>query len=154
MVGIRFKANNWTCNVLGDSCLIAKIGGEYIFGTSQDVEKFDNNPDYLDSASNKKGRGTCKMLSEVMSSSNPLVLLVSDPFSDYVLEHKKIGDIDALVNELLTINTHENFEAIVAKYFGDNNKIIETFRLHSDKDLSEKEYEEIISKAINKEDEK
>lgn len=116
LVGIRFKANNWTCNVLGDSCLIAKIGGEYIFGTSQDVEKFDNNPDYLDSASNKKGRGTCKMLSEVMSSSNPFVLLVSDPFSDYLLEHKKIGDIDALANELLTINTHDEFEALVAKW--------------------------------------
>ena len=116
LVGIRFKSNNWVCDVLGDSCLIAKMGDEYIFGTSQDTEKFDNNPDYFDSDSNKQGRGTLKTFSEALSPSNPFVFLVSDPFSDYLLEHKKNGDIDTLVNELLTINTHDEFEAIVAKW--------------------------------------
>ena len=116
LVGIRFKADKWDCDVLGDSCLIAKVGSNYMFGTSQDTEKFDNHPDYFDSDSNKQGRGTIKTFSEALSSSNPFVLLVSDPFSDYLLEHKKIGDIDALVNELLTINTHDEFEAIVAKW--------------------------------------
>lgn len=116
LVGIRFEFNKWTCDVLGDSCLIAKIGNEYKFGTSQDTEEFDNHPDYFDSDSNKQGKGTYKTLSEALSSSNPFILLVSDPFSDYLLEHNKIGDIDALVNELLTINTHEDFEAIVEKW--------------------------------------
>lgn len=117
LVGIRFdESNNWNCDVLGDSCLIGKMGNEYIFGTSQDTEKFDNHPDYFDSDSNKQGRGTFKKISGVLSSSNPFVLLVSDPFSDYLLEHKKNGDIDTLVNELLTINTHEEFETIVAKW--------------------------------------
>lgn len=116
LVGIRFEFNKWTCDVLGDSCLIAKISNEYKFGTSQDTEQFDNHPDYFDSDSNKQGKGTYKTLSEALSSSNPFILLVSDPFSDYLLEHKKIGDIDALVNELLTINTHEDFETIVAKW--------------------------------------
>ena len=116
LVGIRFKSNNWDCDVLGDSCLIAKIGNDYMFGTSQDTEKFDNHPDYFDSDSNKQGRGTFKTFSESLSSSNPFVLLVSDPFSDYLLEHKKIGDIDVLANELLSINTHDEFEAIVAKW--------------------------------------
>lgn len=116
LVGIRFELNKWTCDVLGDSCLIAKIGNDYKFGTSQNTEQFDNHPDYFDSDSNKQGKGTYKTLSETLSSSNPLILLVSDPFSDYLLEHNKIGDIDALVNELLTINTHDEFEAIVAKW--------------------------------------
>ena len=116
LVGIRFELNKWTCDVLGDSCLIAKIGNDYKFGTSQNTEQFDNHPDYFDSDSNKQGKGTYKTLSETLSSSNPLILLVSDPFSDYLLEHKKTGDIDALVNELLTINTHEEFEAIVEKW--------------------------------------
>ena len=116
LVGIRFELNKWICDVLGDSCLIAKIGNDYKFGTSQNTEQFDNHPDYFDSDSNKQGKGTYKTLSETLSSSNPLILLVSDPFSDYLLEHKKTGDIDALVNELLTINTHEEFEAIVEKW--------------------------------------
>lgn len=116
LVGVRFDSNKWSCDVLGDSCLIAKQGDKYVFGTSQDTEKFDNHPDYFDSDSNQQGRGHYKTIPGELSSTNPFVLLVSDPFSDFLLEHNKAGDIDNLVNDLLTINTHEEFEAIVAKW--------------------------------------
>lgn len=116
LVGVRFDSYKWECNVLGDSCLITKDGSEYKFGTSQDTEKFDNNPDFYDSDSRKQGKGEVKKINGVLSSENPFILLVSDPFSDFLLEHKKQSDIETFVNQLLSIKSHNDFEFIVGQW--------------------------------------
>ncbi|MEE0997665.1 MAG: hypothetical protein U0L74_09925 [Paludibacteraceae bacterium] len=113
-VGVRFKDDfNWECDVLGDSCLIVKNNKEYEFYTSQEGTQFDSYPDYFDSDDSKNGKGVVKTKPGQLSLDNNLALLVSDPFSDFLLRHKTIGDIDDYINKILDVNTHEDFEGLV-----------------------------------------
>lgn len=114
-VGIRFKGKQWSGSVLGDSCLIEWDGNEAIFHTSQDVEAFDSYPDYFDSDATKEGKGNPKDIEGILTDGKYL-LLVSDPFSDFMLEHKKQGDIAQHINELLKVSSHESFEALVSEW--------------------------------------
>ena len=41
------------------------------------------------------------------------MFLVSDPFSDFLLEHNKQGDISEYVQQLIEINSHDDFEMLV-----------------------------------------
>ena len=83
-VGIRFNGNEWSGSVLGDSCLIEWYGNEVKFNTSQDSETFDSYPDYFDSDASKEGKGIPKPIEGVLSEGKYL-LLVSDPFSEFLL---------------------------------------------------------------------
>ena len=114
-VGIRFEKNQWQGSVLGDSCLIEWDGSKAKFHTSQDVEAFDSYPDYFDSDETKEGKGTPKDISGILDNGNHL-LLVSDPFSDFLLEHNKRGDIPEYINQLLKLNSHDDFEALVDEW--------------------------------------
>lgn len=114
LLGVRFEKQKWVCDVLGDSCLIFKKGGKYEFATSQDVEKFDNYPDYFDSRGD--GKGIYKSFNGEISADNPCIFLVSDPFSDFLLESKKRDSIDEYIKELLTIDSHGKFENVVAEW--------------------------------------
>lgn len=111
-VGIRFEKNLWKGSVLGDSCLIEWDGNKAKFYTSQDVEAFDSYPDYFDSDETKEGKGTPKDISGILDKGNYL-LLVSDPFSDFLLEHNKQGDISEYLQQLLKLSSHDEFEALV-----------------------------------------
>lgn len=113
LVGTRFEGNRWSCEVLGDSCLITLASNRYEFITSQDTEKFDNHPDFYDSDSRKQGRGILKSYEGELSNSNPLIIMVSDPFSDFLLEHNKKGDLDSYIIELSKISNHDEFECLV-----------------------------------------
>ena len=44
------------------------------------------------------------------------MLLVSDPFSEFLLEHKKQGDIADYINQILRLSSHEEFENLVDKW--------------------------------------
>ncbi len=116
LVGVRFNANEWTCNVLGDSCLIEIENSEIknIY-TSQKEDEFNNYPDHYDSNPKKKGKGKAKKVTGKLES-NKTLLLVSDPFSDFLNEQKKQGSTKLLVNRLLNIETHEDFEALVEEW--------------------------------------
>ena len=111
-VGIRFLSNEWTGSVLGDSCLIDWNGKEAIFYTSQDGDEFDSYPDYFDSDENKTGKGTPLIINGTLTKDTHL-LLVSDPFSDFLLEKKKQDSIAEYINQLLSISNHEDFENLV-----------------------------------------
>lgn len=114
-VGIRFKGNEWNGTVLGDSCLIEWEGKEAKFYTSQDTEAFDSYPDYFDSSPLKEGKGTPKLIKGLLKDGT-ILFLVSDPFSDFLLEHSKQGDIGLYVQQLLSIASHDEFEALVCKW--------------------------------------
>ena len=114
-VGIRFEKNLWNGSVLGDSCLIEWNGSEAKFHTSQDVEAFDSYPDYFDSDELKQGKGTPKAISGTLDKDGYL-FLVSDPFSDFLFEHNKQGDVAEYMQHLLKLSSHEDFEALVESW--------------------------------------
>ena len=114
-VGIRFNGNEWSGSVLGDSCLIEWYGNEVKFNTSQDSETFDSYPDYFDSDASKEGKGIPKPIEGVLSEGKYL-LLVSDPFSEFLLEHSKHGDIAKYVQQLLSLTAHDDFETLVCEW--------------------------------------
>ena len=112
IIGLRFNGNKWHGSVLGDSCLIEWNGIEAKFHTSQEVDSFDSYPDYFDSDESKEGKGTPKSISGNLDAGSYL-LLVSDPFSDFLLEHNKQGDIADYIQQLLDISSHDDFEGLV-----------------------------------------
>lgn len=114
-VGIRFNGNEWKGSVLGDSCLIEWDGNEAQFNTSQDSGTFDSYPDYFDSDASKEGKGTPKPIGGVLTEGKYL-LLVSDPFSEFLLEHSKQGDIAKYVQQLLSLASHDDFEILVCEW--------------------------------------
>lgn len=119
-VGIRFTDNNkWEGYVIGDSCAIEieEDSKTLTFHTSQKGD-FDNSPDYLDSNSKKKGKGEVLPINGTLSNGKKL-LLVSDPFSDYLYKHKDDEIIASILSDLLAVHNHEEFENLV-KRFRDN----------------------------------
>lgn len=114
-VGIRFNGNEWSGYVLGDSCLIEWDGKDLTIYTSQQVEAFDSHPDYFDSNELNQGKGTPKDISGTLEKGGYL-LLVSDPFSDFLFEHNKQGDVAAYMQKLLELSSHEEFETLVDEW--------------------------------------
>ena len=114
-VGIRFNGNEWNGSVLGDSCLIEWDGNEAKFNTSQDSGTFDSYPDYFDSDASKEGKGTPKPIGGVLTEGKYL-LLVSDPFSEFLLEHSKQGNVAMYVQHLLSLSSHDDFETLVSEW--------------------------------------
>ena len=114
-VGIRFVGIEWKGSVLGDSCLIEWNGDEAIFYTSQNVDSFDNHPDYFDSNILNEGKGTPVSINGVLES-NSCLFLVSDPFSDFLFEHNKQSDVAKYIQQLLKLSSHEDFEALVDEW--------------------------------------
>lgn len=114
-VGIRFEGTKWKGSVLGDSCLIEWNGVEASFHTSQNIESFDNHPDYYDSNILNEGKGTPKAISRTLDKDGYL-FLVSDPFSDFLFEHNKQGDVAEYIQQLLKLSSHEDFEVLVDEW--------------------------------------
>lgn len=118
-LGIRFKEYNWECDVLGDTCLILIRDNniEKII-SSEKVDEFDNYPDYYDSNPNKNGRGTVNSEERGTLKSGDIMLMVTDPFSDFLLKNSKDNIIKLLVHRLLGVNTHKEFEEVVEEWRG------------------------------------
>ena len=114
-VGIRFNGKEWKGSVLGDSCLITWDGSDAIFYTSQDTDAFDSYPDYFDSNPLKDGKGRPKSIEGTLKDGT-ILFLVSDPFSEFMLEHSKQGDIAKYVQQLLSLASHDDFEALVDEW--------------------------------------
>lgn len=114
--GIRFKGNQWECDVLGDSCLILIHENKIIqIVSSEDVTAFDSYPDYFDSNPKNDGKGSpCSCHGKF----NPedTILLVSDPFSDFLLKKKDTEMEGSLIEQLLSIDSHSDFEKVVENW--------------------------------------
>ena len=115
-LGIRFDGNQWNGDVLGDSCLIVLQDNRIKdILTSQDGDEFDNHPDYFDSDASRTGKGTPKQINGIVDA-NTSIMLVSDPFSDFLNEKRKEGKDEEYVKELLQVTNHDEFEALVDKW--------------------------------------
>ena len=114
-VGLRFDKSHWRCSVLGDSCLIEVSPRNVLFYTSQEGDKFDSYPDYFDSDCQKEGHGIPKFFDGELTKEITL-FLVSDPFSEFLLERKKDGSIGPYLKELYCVSNHDDFEKLVSSW--------------------------------------
>lgn len=153
-VGIRFTNNNsWEGCVIGDSCAIEieEDSKSPIFHTSQKGD-FDNSPDYLDSDPKKKGKGEVLPINGTLSKGKKL-LLVSDPFSDYIYKHKDDETITSILSDLLAVHNHEEFENLVKKFRdnGMHNDDSTLIIIEADHESSEGEWIDNIQELIDQE---
>jgi len=114
-VGIRFTDNKWNGDVLGDSCLIEWDGKDAKFNTSQKQGSFDSHPDYFDSDSKKEGRGKPEDIHGSLEQ-GACILIVSDPFSDFLMKRKNDQDIATYVSEILELTSHDEYEDLVERW--------------------------------------
>ena len=113
--GVKFEnATDWKGEVLGDSCII-EINTEEWTATihSSEEKEFDSHPDYYDSFPEKKGSGVVKQF-EGRIGSNDILLLVSDPFSDFFYKHK--DNCKELVEQMVELTSNEDFCLLVDKW--------------------------------------
>ena len=110
--GVRFEnATDWKGDVLGDSCIIEVDIENYTINILSSEEKaFDYYPDYYDSFPEKKGRGIIKSFSGEICP-NKLLLLVSDPFSEFIDKNKT--DCKDYIQQILQLCSHSNFCTLV-----------------------------------------
>ena len=110
--GIRFEnATDWKGDVLGDSCIVeVNRENDDIIILSSEEKAFDYYPDYYDSFPEKKGRGLIKSFSGEIGS-NKLLLLVSDPFSEFLDKNK--NDCKDYIQQILQLTSHSDFCTLV-----------------------------------------
>lgn len=115
-LGIRFQGLDWEADVLGDTCLIWVNDNQIkeIF-TSEDVDQFDSYPDFFDSNPKNEGKGI-PIQKEGSLATGDTLLMVSDPFSDYLLKNRGSKEETILVDRLLGINSHKEFEEVVEEW--------------------------------------
>lgn len=113
LVGIRVEKNKYKGLVLGDSCALhinENNSIESIY-TSQDGD-FDNFPDHFGSSPTHIRKGEIKEF-EFILQPNEKVLLVSDPFSEFLANKKKTNEETSYIGQLLSVSSQEEFESIV-----------------------------------------
>jgi hypothetical protein len=113
-LGLWFEENNWTCLVLGDSCLVAVSENNEIteiMSSKSEGEVFDNYPDYLDSSRLISQKGESKLFHGELTGSEKL-FLVTDAFSDYLFRKREENDF-AVVDALMKIQDQVEFEELV-----------------------------------------
>ena len=113
LCGLTMGENEWTCECLGDSCVIT-INCDYTLTIySSQVGEFDNHPDYYDSFGN--GRG--KPIKREVAKDVKAVLLVTDPFAELLqLNENNREFIKSRYEELQRLTTHESFSELVEKW--------------------------------------
>lgn len=115
-LGIRFNGQKWSGDVLGDSCLI-EVEDYHIkrILTSQQGDQFDSYPDYFDSDALKDGKGTPLQIEGEINNKTSIIL-VSDPFSDFLSEKHKENDEEKYLKELFAVSSHDEYEELVARW--------------------------------------
>ncbi|MGM9963466.1 MAG: hypothetical protein ACI319_10575 [Holdemanella porci] len=116
LCGVEFEnANNWNGHVLGDSCIIEidwNSNQVVKIHTSQD-KPFDCYPDYFDSSSKKKGKGEMKPFSGSIDENHSL-LLVSDPFSEFLYNNKLTSSY--WLQKIKVLGSHQDFVSLVNEW--------------------------------------
>ena len=151
--GVYFEnATDWKGDVLGDSCIIKVNTKNWAIEilTSED-KAFDSFPDFYDSYPEKLGRGTIKSF-EGRISPDDMLLLVSDPFSEYFAKNKE--NAKELIEQIQRLRNHEGYCKLVndwrakGMHNDDSTLCIVEFDNRIDFDI---QYRDIIADLIEKE---
>ena len=112
LCGVRFEnATDWKGDILGDSCVISVNKKDWVIDILSSEEKaFDSFPDFYDSFPEKMGRGTIKPF-EGSISPDVIILMVSDPFSEYLYKNKEKAE--ELIDQLLKLENHDDYCKLV-----------------------------------------
>lgn len=113
LCGVKFiDAENWIGHVLGDTCIIEVdiTGKQPINILTSENKVFDSYPDYYESFPNKAGRGQIKEVCGKLSEGHCL-LLVSDPFSEFLSNHKE--HCNQWLTRVLELKGHEEYCLLV-----------------------------------------
>lgn len=113
LCGIQFlDEENWIGHVLGDSCIIGVdiTGKEPIKIYTSENKAFDSYPDYYESFPNKEGRGQIKEFTGKLSEGQCL-LLVSDPFSEFLYNNK--DHCNQWLTKILELKGHDDYCSLV-----------------------------------------
>ena len=112
LCGICIDGNNkWIGHVLGDSTIIECKNNKIERICSSEDKPFDNYPDYYDSIT--FGKGEVKEFNGFIDE-NTILLLVSDPFSEFLSTH--IDDGERYIQEIISLKTHEDFIELVDRW--------------------------------------
>ena len=112
LVGLRMDGNRFRCDVLGDSCLVIVKGGR-IQDILSSMDCFGYYPDYFDSDPSRPGRGELRTFGGEVAP-GMVFLLVTDPLAEYLTSARGSLMEQTLVSELLSVETQEEFEILVA----------------------------------------
>lgn len=113
LCGIEWNKNGWTCQCLGDSCLIIITDDCSIEIVTSQKGRFNNHPDYLDSFD--KGRGI--PITEKGNFNLKAILLVSDPFAELFQSHQSDTKfINERLNEIDHLSDHTSFVTLVENW--------------------------------------
>lgn len=116
LVGIRIDGSNWSCDVLGDSCMIILEGYRIkeIY-SSMDTEQFDSYPDYYDSDPLKGGKGELRTLSGTLPVSDLYhrILLVTDAIGEFLSKLRGSKNEETFIRDLLNVESSGEFEILV-----------------------------------------
>lgn len=113
LCGVKFiDAENWIGHVLGDTCIIEVdiTGKQPINILTSESKVFDSYPDYYESFPNKAGRGQIKEFCGKLSEGHCL-LLVSDPFSEFLSNHKE--HCSQWLTRILELKGHEEYCSLI-----------------------------------------
>lgn len=104
----------WEGKVLGDSCIIiVHKDTKSIEILSSEDKEFDSYPDYVDSHPKNLGRGKLRDFSGEFNI-NTSVLLVSDPFSEFLQLHS--NEVDRFLDQIYALESHEDYISLVQKW--------------------------------------
>ena len=152
--GVCFdNATDWKGDVLGDSCIIKVNTKEWQVEILTSEEKeFDPFPDFYDSFPEKPGRGSIKSF-EGCIGPDDLLLLVSDPFSDYIAKNQ--NNAKDIIEQIQELTNHEDYCKLVddwrakGMHNDDSTLCIVEFDNRIDFDI---QHQDIILELINKEE--
>lgn len=112
LVGLRsYQEGKWTCDILGDSCLI-ELEGEHIKEIYSSMDHFDNYPDYFDSNSDKPGKGEVRTVTGRWEPETVL-LLVTDALGAFLASVKGTPREFLLIRDLLSVESADEFKILV-----------------------------------------
>ena len=116
LVGLRTGGGAaWTCDVLGDSCLI-ELEGDRIREVYSSMDGFGNYPDYFDSNPASPGRGEPRRFSGMWSppgSPRTTLLLVTDALGAFLSSVRGTLEEGPRLRELLSVESADEFAILV-----------------------------------------
>ena len=116
LVGLRVGVGGkWSCDVLGDSCLV-ELEGDHIKEIYSSMDHFDNYPDYFDSNPEKPGKGEVRTITgnwNLPEEPPKTLLLVTDALGAFLASIKGKREETARIRELLSVESADEFKILV-----------------------------------------